>query len=610
MAQMRYTYFQIENYKGIDKVYLDLTRSPKAQVHTLIGLNESGKTTVLEAIDRSNFRENLTAVGPLGYAQSDVHDLIPISKRSNFNGTIVIEAGIVLDKDDQASIAASAKKQYNMTLTEAIAPFRIRQAYTFVASRLAANQPTNTWTLVAKGRTPNKRRASTITGDDWQNLLACVKPLVPRIAYFPNFLFDFPDRIYLDPAPRDEPLHAFYRTVMQDILDATEEKTTLSEHVLTRAKSTDAFDKKALESVLLKMGAHVTKTVFSSWDRIFNRPAGKKEIVVTAAKDPQGLWYLEMRLKEGTEYYDVSERSLGFRWFFTYLLLTQYRGFRSDGPKDVVFLLDEPASNLHPSAQAQLLGSFAQLPKRCTVIYTTHSHHLIRPEWLDGAFVVKNDALTYGPDDDQYSARRTQISVTKYREFAASHPDQTTYFQPVLDVLDYRPTILDGVPDVVMIEGKTDFYALSLLNDHLPLLERVHLLPGTGASSLDAVIQLYIAWARNFIVLLDSDAEGEKQKRRYIEKFGPVMENRTFTIADLDSSLQQMAMEKVIEPDDRLLIQRSAYPDATGYGKTLFVRAVQEAVALRHRFQLSQPTLDRAAMILKGAKHLLESRPG
>lgn len=604
---MKYTYFLIENYKGVDKVRLDLSRPPKAQVHTLIGLNESGKTTVLEAIDRWSFRENLAAASPLGYAQPDVHDLIPIAKRSNFNGTIAIEAGISLDATDQRVIQEAMKQTHNITLQEPIQPFSMRQEYQFVASQLLPGQPVNTWSVEAKGRIPGKRHATKLAGDEWTKLTDCIERLLPRIAFFPNFLFDFPDRIYLDPSPTDEPLHAFYRAVIQDILDATEDKTTLQQHVLARAKSVNAFDKKALDSVLLKLGAHVTKTVFSSWDKIFKRSAGRKEIVVTAATDAQGLWYLQMRLKEGTEYYDVSERSLGFRWFFTYLLLTQYRGFRTDGPKDVVFLLDEPASNLHPSAQAQLLDSFGQLPKHCTVLYTTHSHHLIRPEWLDGAFVVKNEALTYGPNDDHYTARRTQISVTKYREFAATHPDQTTYFQPVLDVLDYRPTLLESVPNVVMLEGKNDFYMFMLLRNHVSSTNTLHLLPGTGAGSLDAVIQLYIGWARNFIVLLDSDSEGEKQKSRYVDKFGPVMERRVLTLADLDSSFAAMGMEKMLEPSDRLAIQESAYPTASTYRKVLFARAVQEAVALKRKFHLSSATLERTSTLLQGVADRLAS---
>lgn len=48
---MRYTHFEIENFKGIASLRLDLDSAPLSNIHTLVGLNESGKTTVLEAMD-------------------------------------------------------------------------------------------------------------------------------------------------------------------------------------------------------------------------------------------------------------------------------------------------------------------------------------------------------------------------------------------------------------------------------------------------------------------------------------------------------------------------------------------------------------------------------
>ena len=47
---MRYLKFRIENFKGIKETEVDLRTSTGANVFSLVGLNESGKTTILEAI--------------------------------------------------------------------------------------------------------------------------------------------------------------------------------------------------------------------------------------------------------------------------------------------------------------------------------------------------------------------------------------------------------------------------------------------------------------------------------------------------------------------------------------------------------------------------------
>src|SRR5690349_1874590 len=101
---MKYLRFDIKNFKGIVHVRLDLSKAPRSKVHTLVGLNESGKTTILEAIDRWSYREALDALSVPGYAQEDVHELIPIAKRSNFNESISISATVALDESDQKQV--------------------------------------------------------------------------------------------------------------------------------------------------------------------------------------------------------------------------------------------------------------------------------------------------------------------------------------------------------------------------------------------------------------------------------------------------------------------------------------------------------------------------
>jgi hypothetical protein len=174
---------------------------------------------------------------------------------------------------------------------------------------------------------------------------------------------------------------------------------------------------------------------------------------------PSRLW-IRFRLEDADGLFSVSERSLGFRWFFVYLLLTTYRGARKASTSDMLFLFDEPASNLHQTAQRALLSSLGELSQRAVIIYTTHSHHLIEPAWLGTTFVVANKGADPDVVTADFTADRTDIHLTPYRQFAAQHPDQSHFFQPILDVLDYAPSDLELVSEVAMVEGKSDFYLL------------------------------------------------------------------------------------------------------------------------------------------------------
>lgn len=347
----------------------------------------------------------------------------------------------------------------------------------------------------------------------------------------------------------------------------------------------------------------MTTAVFQNWNRIFKRPMPEKEIVVSCDKDEdtldtfgqmqKGRWFIQLRVREANELYSISERSLGFRWFFAFLVLTHYRGFRSRSAKNTIFMLDEPASNLHPSAQVQLLDSFGKLAEQCTLIYTTHSHHLINPEWLEGTFIVKNAGLEYDDIDQNYSARNTDISLTKYRTFVSQHPDQTTYFKPILDALNYSPGKLENVPNVVMLEGKYDFYTLKYIQEKiLNASDELNLMPGGGAGSLDNPIRLYIAWGRNFIILLDADAEGNQQKKRYTDLFGVFIDTRLLTLEDVDLIWSNLSLEYLFTAQDRLLIQQTIYSDDTGYNKDHFNRAIQTLYLQNTKLPLEQATVD------------------
>lgn len=86
---MKCTRFEITNFKGIRKLTLDLAAHPQGRITTLVGLNESGKTTILEALDYLKLGINDSdPLDLLGLDRDDPHALIPISDRSNFNGSI------------------------------------------------------------------------------------------------------------------------------------------------------------------------------------------------------------------------------------------------------------------------------------------------------------------------------------------------------------------------------------------------------------------------------------------------------------------------------------------------------------------------------------------
>jgi predicted ATPase len=609
---VHYTKFRFKNFKGITDMTLDLS----GDVTTLIGLNESGKTTILEAIFCFSYgAEDLEVINP-GMASLRIPEQwIPISKRANFNGEVVIEAHVHLEPEDKLALRTTMRNTFGLRLADVPSDITIAERHIFRNSRFEETK--RQWSLSISG-TRGRERKPRVYGaktDEWQGAVAALKTTLPRIWYFPNFLFELPERFSLDQseqrgADEDDDKSRFYRATFENILGQLGYGANLETHIVKRVHSAERADQRSLGSLLLDMGRVMTTTIFDGWDRIFSRAPMAQEVELAATADGESA-SLELRIKGPDGYYDLSERSLGFRWFFMFLLMTSFHGFENEGPQPL-FLLDEPASNLHSSAQAELLKSFATLTSKCRLVYTTHSHHLIDVRWLDSSYVVKNAALGSLDFADYVASRvgsNTSVSATKYRKFVSTHPDQTSYFQPVLDLLEYRPSVLEPVPSVVLVEGKSDFFLARYALDVLGVAGHFRLVPGGGAGALDPLIRLHVGWGKSFLVLLDGDDEGVRQRARYEEEFGPMITDRCVLLPDVCGDPSAVAVERLVSAEDQRAIVSAVFGDIAVKKKVLH-QSVKELYARDTAVKLSEPTLTRFRTLFERLDELLAKQEG
>ena len=191
------------------------------------------------------------------------------------------------------------------------------------------------------------------------------------------------------------------------------------------------------------------------------------------------------------------------------------------------------------------------------IMYSTHSHYMIDPRWLEGSFIVFNDAIDY---DDNPAAepnpkiRETAIHVQKYRDYVGQNPTKSTYFQPILDRLDYAPSKMELGLDAVFVEGKNDFYMLAYFNEVIFKGKYVlRFIPSSGANELGPLISLYLGWGKKFFVLLDDDQAGRIARNRYREEWS-LSDFEIITIAEILPNLKNRAMEKILSVAGRKII--------------------------------------------------------
>lgn len=338
---MKIVQFEIKNFRGISHTKLAIADEAPGNVCTLIGLNESGKTTILEALSHfgTEDKDTATLVGTV-QKKSALQDLIPKAKKAAFTDRISIQATVQLDESDKAALVDHFKKSHDLILDRASIPTKITvdRGYRFEDSRYVE---LNTFWHPIKFRLKTKKaqnykehgaeQSNPASRALWLEGITVLRERLPKIVYFPTFLFDFPDRIYLSGV--DTPINAYYMQVVQDVLDSQGDGLDLKKHIIDRIDNAKkehsvvetffAFffqrdEKKQIDAVLQKAATEMSSIIFGSWNQILGKNVTNKRVHIDwlLDGDKDNSPYLEISIVDGQAPYSLSERSLGFRWFF------------------------------------------------------------------------------------------------------------------------------------------------------------------------------------------------------------------------------------------------------------------------------------------------------
>lgn len=568
---MKITGINISNFRGIRKATIRIGSGTPGRVTTIIGLNESGKTTLLEAISKfASLDPETQNMVETVHSRDDPKTFIPKDRRGRFSDTISITADIVLSDADVETVAKEILKDgLKLDASSLRRKIAVEKRFTFQDSKLI--EVRNYWTTGVfrwrKGQSPKwHNHTPGKATPDWEIVVKAILRHVPRIIYFPTFLFELPNRIYLSETPGEDVKNSYYRKIVANILKAVDGSYSIEKHLLNRVadivksgdigKLSNSDETADIDAVIRDISNEISRVIMGAWHEILGKEKSRQRIEMSWGVDvaQDNAMYVELYLISGQHKYLLRERSLGFRWFFSFLLFTQFRRLDDDG-RATIFLFDEPASNLHSAAQTALLSSFDKIMGPDDyLIYSTHSHYMINPLWLERAYIVENKAIDLLSDDSAaYEPVPNDVVFIPYPRFVSEHPTRTTYFQPVLDALNYKlsPMILDG--PAVILEGKFDYYPFRYLLGRSAATRALKSYSANGAGEMGVLISLFRANDIPFVVVLDDDKQGRAEKARYQRDYH-IADRQIITLGDADPALAGLAFEGVFQDDVRALI--------------------------------------------------------
>jgi len=298
----------------------------------IIGVNESGKTTILQAIfafDYMNDRDNED-----GRHLKDVSNLFRTTPELAF-----VSAEIEITPSEFRRIGTAAEKLGG-----------VNQEFFGSLSRKKRFPDT---VIIHRNIAERKYHIlpAEFGSDQEQDALAHkIISNLPYILYFDDFRDKIPGRIEI---ARNEEGFSTWASILQQLFTQTDPAFSISKLV--------TLEDRHRRTTIAKIERHLNETLTKAWKnfRLDNREALQIQISYEpdTSRQTNGFIRMDVVEKDGAgdeHYFYISDRSKGFYWFFNFVMKLEFNPKIVGNQAHSIFLLDEPGSYLHAFAQRKL----------------------------------------------------------------------------------------------------------------------------------------------------------------------------------------------------------------------------------------------------------------
>lgn len=244
----------------------------------------------------------------------------------------------------------------------------------------------------------------------------------------------------------------------------------------------------------------------------------------------------------------LKNRSKGFNWFFSFLVW--FKKIQEDNTSSYILLLDEPGLNLHASAQRDLLEFIEDLTDNYQIVYTTHSPFMIPSEKLHRIRTILE------------TEKGSKISDTLQEK------DPNTLF-PLQAALGYdiaqnlfiskRNLLVEGVSDLIFLQILSSILE-SKQRDNLR--EDITIVPVGGLDKVSTFISLLRGSELETVCLLDSflDSKG-KQKVDDLVKHKIIKARNIRFYHEFIDGMNKADLEDLFEKNEYLTLFNRAFSE-------------------------------------------------
>ena len=370
-----------------------------------------------------------------------------------------------------------------------------------------------------------------------------LKPHLPKYLYYDEY-YSLPSRISIE-------------SLLNETLELDEQKTAkalfeLAEIDINELINADDFED--FKAELEATEATITEELFEYWSTNKNLEI-QFDIDKIEKTDPQGNkriveHVLDIRVRNTRTKVSLplKNRSKGFNWFFSFLVW--FKKIQEDSSSNYILLLDEPGLNLHASAQSDLLEFIEHLSSEYQIIYSTHSPFMVDPAYLNRVrTVVETENGSIISDSIQEKDPKTLFPL----QAALGYDIAQNLF------ISKNNLIVEGVSDLIYLQILS---GILQENGKTSLRDDVTIVPVGGMEKVSTFVSLLRGSKLDIACLLDSSIDASsKSKLEHLIKEKIIQKKKIRFFDEFVPNSSEADIEDLFSKDDYLSLFNEAFKE-------------------------------------------------
>lgn len=214
------------------------------------------------------------------------------------------------------------------------------------------------------------------------------------------------------------------------------------------------------------------------------------------------------------EKHSLKTRSDGFKEFLSFLILLENHKLIDEKSQNKSYLLlDEPGYSLHPLAQSEFVKILKQFSKKYNIIYSTHSPYLINVDDFLFINVISKDkelgtVILNNPIGIKLNEKNEKFEGSLLPYMVKLGLDiNKEYWMPK----NNKIVFVEGISDIIFF--RTMFKIQEKVREK-EILKNYFFISLDGADKINILINFYTNYDMKYIGILDSDKKGKESKKK------------------------------------------------------------------------------------------------